>query len=155
MLKDGKIWMANNDKGENLFILPKMANRHGLVAGATGTGKTITLKVMAETFSEMGVPVFMADVKGDIAGMMCPGIDTEDMQKRIEKFGLGEAGSSYQGRCSSRASSSSTSSRARCSTSSSRSPTTTASCSSTRKTSRPASTTCRSIARTSRRTTAR
>ena len=97
MLKDGKIWMANNDKGENLFILPKMANRHGLVAGATGTGKTITLKVMAETFSEMGVPVFMADVKGDIAGMMCPGIDTEDMQKRIEKFGLAEAGFSYQG----------------------------------------------------------
>ena len=82
MLKDGKIWVANNDKGENIFILPKMANRHGLIAGATGTGKTITLKVMAESFSDMGVPVFMADVKGDVAGMMCPGVDTEDMQKR-------------------------------------------------------------------------
>ncbi|MEE3396908.1 MAG: helicase HerA-like domain-containing protein, partial [Succiniclasticum sp.] len=68
MLKDGKIWVANNDKGENIFILPKMANRHGLIAGATGTGKTITLKVMAESFSDMGVPVFMADVKGDVAG---------------------------------------------------------------------------------------
>ena len=45
-----------------------MVNRHGLVAGATGTGKTVTLKVMAETFSDMGIPVFMADVKGDIAG---------------------------------------------------------------------------------------
>ena len=97
MLKDGKIWMANNDKGENIFILPKMANRHGLVAGATGTGKTITLKVMAESFSDMGVPVFMADVKGDIAGMMCPGVNTEDMQKRIQKFGLAEAGFEYKG----------------------------------------------------------
>ena len=97
MLKDGKIWVANNDKGENIFILPKMANRHGLVAGATGTGKTITLKVMAESFSDMGVPVFIADVKGDVAGMMCPGINTEDMQKRIQKFGLAEAGFEYKG----------------------------------------------------------
>ena len=97
MLKDGKIWIAQNDQGENIFILPKMANRHGLVAGATGTGKTVTLKVMAETFSDMGVPVFMADVKGDIAGMLCPGTDNEDMQKRIAKFGLAEAGFSYKG----------------------------------------------------------
>ena len=74
-----------------------MANRHGLVAGATGTGKTITLKVMAESFSDMGVPVFMADVKGDIAGMMLPGTDSEDMQKRIAKFGLAEAGFQYKG----------------------------------------------------------
>ena len=72
MIKDGKIWLANDDKGENIFILPKMANRHGLVAGATGTGKTVTLKVMAESFSDMGVPVFMADVKGDVAGIMAP-----------------------------------------------------------------------------------
>ena len=97
MLKDGKVWIAQNDNGENICILPKMANRHGLVAGATGTGKTVTLKVMAETFSEMGVPVFMADVKGDIAGMLCPGTDSEDMQKRIAKFGLAEAGFSYKG----------------------------------------------------------
>ncbi len=97
MLKDGKIWMAQNDQGENMFILPKMANRHGLVAGATGTGKTVTLKVMAESFSDMGVPVFMADVKGDIAGMLCPGTDTPDMQKRIEKFGLAAAGFEYKG----------------------------------------------------------
>ena len=97
MLKDGKVWIAQNEQGENIFILPKMANRHGLVAGATGTGKTVTLKVMAETFSEMGVPVFMADVKGDIAGMLCPGTDSEDMQKRIAKFGLVEAGFSYHG----------------------------------------------------------
>lgn len=97
MLKDGKLWLANNDKGENIFLLPGMANRHGLVAGATGTGKTITLKVMAESFSDMGVPVFLADVKGDISGMMCPGTDSPDMQKRIEKFRLAEAGFAYKG----------------------------------------------------------
>lgn len=97
MLKDGKLWIANTEQGDNIFILPKMANRHGLVAGATGTGKTITLKVMAESFSDMGVPVFMADVKGDIAGMMLAGADSEDMQKRIQKFGLAEAGFQYQG----------------------------------------------------------
>ena len=97
MIKDGKIWVANNEKGEPIYIVPKMANRHGLVAGATGTGKTVTLKVMAETFSDMGVPVFMADVKGDVAGIANPGADSEDMQKRIERFGLAEAGFEYRG----------------------------------------------------------
>ena len=58
-----KIWVC---KGEDkICMLPKMANRHGLIAGATGTGKTVTLKVLAESFSEMGVPVFLADIKGD------------------------------------------------------------------------------------------
>ena len=97
MLRDNKIWIGNNDQGQPVCIEPKMANRHGLVAGATGTGKTVTLKVMAETFSEMGVPVFMADVKGDIAGMMLPGEDSEDMQERIKRFGLAEQGFSYEG----------------------------------------------------------
>ena len=86
MIRDGKIWLAQSDK--NLYLLPSMANRHGLIAGATGTGKTITLKVMAESFSDMGVPVFLADVKGDLSGMCRPGVDTEDMQKRIERFGI-------------------------------------------------------------------
>ena len=86
MIRDGKIWLAQSDK--NLFLLPSMANRHGLIAGATGTGKTITLKVMAESFSDMGVPVFLADVKGDLSGMCRPGVDTEDMQRRIERFGI-------------------------------------------------------------------
>ncbi len=90
MVKDEKIWIANDDKGENIFILPEMANRHGLIAGATGTGKTVTLKVMAETFSDMGVPVFMADVKGAVSGMAAAGDDSENMQKRILKFGLSE-----------------------------------------------------------------
>lgn len=65
-----------------------MANRHGLIAGATGTGKTVTLKVMAETFSDMGVPVFVADVKGDVAGLADPGQLSDNMKGRIEKFGL-------------------------------------------------------------------
>ena len=77
MYIDGKIWMAK--AAEPLYMLPKMANRHGLIAGATGTGKTITLKVMAESFSDMGVPVFLADVKGDLAGMCSPGVDSEGM----------------------------------------------------------------------------
>ena len=86
MFREDKIWLAQSDK--NLFLLPSMANRHGLIAGATGTGKTITLKVMAESFSDMGVPVFLADVKGDLSGMCRPGVDSEDMQRRIERFGI-------------------------------------------------------------------
>lgn len=97
MIKDGKLWIAQSDKGEDIFLLPRMANRHGLVAGATGTGKTITLKVLAESFSELGVPVFLADVKGDISGMVAPGADSPEMQKRIAGFGMAEAGFSYQG----------------------------------------------------------
>lgn len=99
MYRDGKIWIANTEKenGEQICILPQMANRHGLVCGATGTGKTVTLKVLAEAFSDMGVPVFMADVKGDIASMMRAGEDSENMQERIRRFGLAEAGYAYRG----------------------------------------------------------
>lgn len=89
MYSDNKIWLAQSDK--HLYLLPKMANRHGLIAGATGTGKTVTMKVMAESFSEMGVPVFLADVKGDLSGMCQPGALSEDMLARIERFGLGES----------------------------------------------------------------
>lgn len=96
MFYDNKIWIASSGD-KRVGIIPKMANRHGLIAGATGTGKTITLKVMAESFSACGVPVFLADVKGDLAGMCNPGVDSEDMQKRIAKFGLGETGFSYHG----------------------------------------------------------
>ncbi|MBP3216875.1 MAG: DUF853 family protein [Lachnospiraceae bacterium] len=97
MFYENRIWFANTEDGTPVGLLPQMANRHGLVAGATGTGKTVTLKILAETFSEMGVPVFMADVKGDIAGIMAPGEDSEDMQKRIERFGLADKNFSYQG----------------------------------------------------------
>ncbi len=97
MIHDGKIWVANDVNGNRMTILPQMANRHGLVTGATGSGKTVTLKVMAETFSDMGVPVFMADVKGDIAGLLKPGADSEDMQERISRFGLADTGFNFHG----------------------------------------------------------
>ena len=95
MYFDHKIWIGDAN-GEKVCIEPKMANRHGLIAGATGTGKTITLKVLAESFSDAGVPVFLADVKGDLSGMCKPGVDSENMQKRIEKFGLADVGFTYQ-----------------------------------------------------------
>lgn len=95
MFYNNKIWFGNSGD-ERICILPKMANRHGLIAGATGTGKTITLKVLAESFSDAGVPVFMADVKGDLAGMVRAGVDSSDMQERIHRFGLDEVGFSYQ-----------------------------------------------------------
>lgn len=89
------IWVGSSgDAHCNLRL--KQANRHGLIAGATGTGKTITLKVMAESFSDAGVPVFLADVKGDLAGMCRPGEDSADMQERIARFGLAEAGFRYR-----------------------------------------------------------
>ncbi len=86
MYCDKKIWLAQGDT--NLYLYPAMANRHGLIAGATGTGKTVTMKVLAESFSDMGVPVFMADVKGDVSGLCQAGADSESMQKRISRFGI-------------------------------------------------------------------
>lgn len=90
MLKDGKILLAKTGDRE-LYLLPKMANRHGLIAGATGTGKTVTMKVMAESFSDMGVPVFLADIKGDLSGLCQPGGDGDSVQARVEKLGLRES----------------------------------------------------------------
>ena len=69
MYKDGKLVIGLTDSGEEVALMPKMANRHGLITGATGTGKTTTLKTLAEDFSSMGVPVFFSDVKGDLAGL--------------------------------------------------------------------------------------
>jgi len=80
--------IARGDR--DLFLLPRMANRHGLVAGATGTGKTVTLQVMAERLSRIGVPVFMADVKGDLAGVSQPGTANPKIQERVAKLKLGE-----------------------------------------------------------------
>jgi DNA helicase HerA-like ATPase len=72
----------------DLALLPALANRHGLVAGATGTGKTVTLRVLAEGFSRMGVPVFLADVKGDLSGLARPGGDSEKVLARAKELGL-------------------------------------------------------------------
>ena len=83
------ILLAKNAKTE-LFLLPGMANRHGCITGATGTGKTVTLQVMAEAFSRQGVPVFMADVKGDLTGISQAGVSTPKLQERLKSLGLDE-----------------------------------------------------------------
>lgn len=72
----------------NVVLLPQYGNRHGLVAGATGTGKTVTLMTLAEGFSRLGVPVFLADVKGDVAGLAMPGSSSEKLQSRIAQLGI-------------------------------------------------------------------
>jgi uncharacterized protein len=71
-----------------IYLLPKMANRHGLIAGATGTGKTVTLQTLAEQFSRSGVPVFMADVKGDLSGMSRAGGANAKVEERIKMLGI-------------------------------------------------------------------
>ena len=86
MLYDNKIWVGGTTN--KCFIEPSKANRHGLIAGASGTGKSVTLKVLAESFSDMGVPVFLADVKGDMSGICAAGVSNENMQERIAKFGI-------------------------------------------------------------------
>jgi DNA helicase HerA-like ATPase len=78
-------------KGESeVFLYPRMANRHGLIAGATGTGKTVSLRVLAEQLSSIGVPVFMADVKGDLSGMCKAGADNPRIVERVQRLGLVE-----------------------------------------------------------------
>ncbi|MCC7058958.1 MAG: DUF853 family protein, partial [Burkholderiaceae bacterium] len=72
----------------DLCLLPALANRHGLITGATGTGKTVTLQVMAERFSAIGVPVFAADVKGDLAGISQAGTMTPKLQERLDRLGF-------------------------------------------------------------------
>ncbi|MHB0961761.1 MAG: helicase HerA-like domain-containing protein [Gemmatimonadaceae bacterium] len=74
----------------DLAMLPALANRHGCITGATGTGKTITLQVLTERFSAIGVPVFLADVKGDLSGIAKAGAPSEKLKARLEKFGLPE-----------------------------------------------------------------
>lgn len=91
MYQDGKILVGKSGE-ECVYIYPSMANRHGLIAGATGTGKTVTLKVLAESFSDAGVPVFLADAKGDLSGMIAEGEQTESVVMRVEKLGLAELG---------------------------------------------------------------
>jgi len=76
--------------GEVLGVLSVMANRHGLITGATGTGKTVTLQVLAEGFSQIGVPVFLADVKGDLSGLAVAGTRSEKLAARLERLGLTE-----------------------------------------------------------------
>ena len=81
-----KIWLATGE--QPIYLEPSMANRHGLIAGATGTGKTVTLKVLAESFSDMGVPVFLADIKGDLSGMCEPGKENKHIRRSIDTMGI-------------------------------------------------------------------
>lgn len=92
---DKRAFIAIADEKE-ICLLPKMANRHGLITGATGTGKTVTLQTMAETFSQMGVPVFAADVKGDLSGVAMSGGNKESVVKRVDGYGLKEKGFAFQ-----------------------------------------------------------
>ena len=88
-LKDEhKVWIATGEK--RVYLEPSMANRHGLIAGATGTGKTVTLKVLAEAFSDMGVPVFLADIKGDLSGMCQPGSENTHIRRSIDTMGIAD-----------------------------------------------------------------
>lgn len=87
MILDGKLWIGTADQ-HPVCLEPKMANRHGLIAGATGTGKTVTLKVMAEGFSALGVPVFVSDIKGDLSGMIRMGENTDAIASRLIATGV-------------------------------------------------------------------
>ena len=88
MFVSEKLLIGKTEKGKELGILPQMANRHGIITGASGSGKTITLKVMAESFSDAGVPVFLADVKGDVAGTAVAGEMNENIEKRLDKLAI-------------------------------------------------------------------
>ena len=94
MLQDNKIWVGTSAGGP-VYLLPSMANRHGLIAGATGTGKTVSLKVLAESFSDLGVPVFLSDIKSDLSGMVKPGEASESLDKRLAGCGVPEGAFSF------------------------------------------------------------
>ena len=91
MYAENNILVGANENTE-VYLLSKLANRHGLIAGATGTGKTITLKTLAEAFSDMGVPVFLADMKGDVSGLAKVGEPNSKVTERMEKYNLADKG---------------------------------------------------------------
>jgi len=82
--------LGANPAGEQVFLNSRMANRHGIICGATGTGKTVTLQVLAEHFSRLGVPVFTADVKGDLSALAAPGSHSGRLQERLDKIGVAD-----------------------------------------------------------------
>lgn len=95
MLQQDKILIGRG--GAPVYLLPRMANRHGLIAGATGTGKTVTLRVLAEGLSDLGVPVFLADVKGDVSALALPGTLNDSVARRLETVGVSPAEFKLQG----------------------------------------------------------
>ena len=86
LMQEGKIFLGRSVEPEYLEL--KLANRHGLITGATGTGKTVSLQVLAEGFSAAGVPVFAADIKGDLSGVSEPGVKKDGLAKRAKEIGL-------------------------------------------------------------------
>ena len=90
MYLNNKILVGKTKDGKEMAILLNKANRHGVITGASGTGKTVTLKVMAESFSNAGVPVFLADVKGDLAGTAKIGESSESIIKRLDALKIKE-----------------------------------------------------------------
>ena len=87
MYIDNKLLIGKSEEKE-LVILPKRLNRHGLITGATGTGKTVTAKVLIESLSDAGIPSVIADVKGDLAGTSVIGVENENVTKRVEGLKL-------------------------------------------------------------------
>ena len=96
MYKDSNLYVAHSSSGP-IHLIGKMANRHGLIAGATGTGKTVTLQVLAETFSQAGVPCFMADMKGDLSGISQVGGLSGFIEKRCVEFGIDVSALNFEG----------------------------------------------------------
>ena len=96
MYKDNQLYVAHSSEGP-IHLIGKMANRHGLIAGATGTGKTVTLQVLAETFSQAGVPCFMADMKGDLSGISQTGGLSKFIEKRCAEWGMDTATLKFEG----------------------------------------------------------
>ena len=96
MYKEGQLYVAHSAEGP-IHIIGKMANRHGLIAGATGTGKTVTLQVLAETFSQAGVPCFMADMKGDLSGISQTGGLSKFIEKRCTEWGMDTSTLAFKG----------------------------------------------------------
>ena len=96
MYKDQQLYVAHSAEGP-IYIIGKMANRHGLIAGATGTGKTVTLQVLAETFSQAGVPCFMADMKGDLSGISQTGGLSKFIEKRCAEWGMDTTTLKFEG----------------------------------------------------------
>ena len=88
MTEQQQVLIGGNKTGERILLNPAMANRHGLITGATGTGKTVTLQLLAESFSRLGVPVFSADVKGDLSGVANPGKAHPKVNERLEHMGI-------------------------------------------------------------------
>src|SRR5262249_24276114 len=84
------LFVAKTTAGSDLALIPSMANRHGLITGATGTGKTVTLQLLADSFSRKGVPVFLADVKDDLSGVAAAGTPTPKVRERLQATGAPE-----------------------------------------------------------------